>query len=120
MRKISIVITALVLSSCASQQPLQERTTQIQLGMTQQQVKEALGIPQDRQFKANNEAWQYCENGFKSNTYLIVWMKSGLVTGQETYTYVKQGLLTHAQAFLKQCSGILLLMHQLKSVKGDI
>jgi hypothetical protein len=52
---------------------------------TPAQVREVLGEPQDRQFRGNQEAWQYCETGLLQDTFVIVWFAESKVTGVRTY-----------------------------------
>ena len=54
-------------------------------GATKEEVRSILGVPQDRQFKGKQEAWQYCNTGLVNDTFLIVWFFDGKVTGMNTY-----------------------------------
>jgi hypothetical protein len=47
-----------------------------------------LGAPEDRQFRANNEAWQYCATdmtGMDADHFKVIWFTDGQVTGVSTY-----------------------------------
>ena len=76
-------VCLLCLNACATQVLHQART--LAPGATPAQVRELLGVPQDRQLQGNREAWQYCETGLLQDTFVIVWFADGQVTGLSTY-----------------------------------
>ena len=61
-------------------------------GMSSQEVIAIMGPPEDRQFRGSDEAWQYCSTGFESDTFVIVWIYSGVVNGLQTYKNRSTGL----------------------------
>jgi hypothetical protein len=82
--KILFAVFTVVLSACGT---LDKKTLLINAGDTKKQVVEIMGAPKDRQFRANQEAWQYCVSGagFGYNDHKIIWFKDGIVTGLNTY-----------------------------------
>jgi len=46
-----------------------------------------MGTPDDRQFKGDNEAWQYCQTGagFGYHDYRVIWFYKGKVAGINSY-----------------------------------
>ena len=72
----------LCLSACATQ--LLHTARAIDLGATQEHVRDILGAPQDRQFRGQQEAWQYCETGFVQDTFVVVWFVESKLTGMRT------------------------------------
>ena len=88
MRLLLVILCSVLLSGCAGRIALQDKPAQITPGMTKQELQSLLGPPQNRQFSGSNEAWQYCATdytGFESDSYLLVWINSGVVTGMQTY-----------------------------------
>lgn len=74
----------MLLASCGT---LDDKTILIDAGDTTNKVLDVMGTPQDRQFQADQEAWQYCVSGagFGYNDHKIIWFNAGLVTGITTY-----------------------------------
>ncbi len=73
------------LSCYTTKQPMREKLVLINNGMTKSQVTEILGPPKDRQFKGEDEAWQYCQSGMSTFEFTIIWFYNGQVTGMNTY-----------------------------------
>jgi hypothetical protein len=73
----------LCLNACATQ--LLHHASAIALDASPAQVKAVLGEPQARQFRGNQEAWQYCETELLQDTFVIVWFAEGKVMGLRTY-----------------------------------
>lgn len=69
-------------SGCAS---VSTRSLTIEKGFTTQQVADILGTPDTRQFKNDDQAWQYCSSGFVNDDHLIVWFYDNRVTGTTSY-----------------------------------
>jgi len=77
---VALFVTA---TGCAGVQGL---TVKVNNGDTKDKVVELMGVPEDRQLKGEQEAWQYssvvamgiCE-------YAVVWFDFGHVTGINTY-----------------------------------
>ena len=90
--RFCIVVTMLVLllSACGS---LEKRTALLNVGDTKEKVLSAMGPPDDRQLKGDNEAWQYCQTGagFGYHDYRIVWFQGGKVTGINSYKSSRAG-----------------------------
>jgi hypothetical protein len=63
-------------------------------GMTKEQVLKLMGMPGNRQFKEDNEAWQWCQTdywGTQGDSYIIIWFYKGYVTGMNSYKNLKHG-----------------------------
>lgn len=78
-----LIVLALFLFGCAN---VQKRSTRINPGDSKEQIIEVMGEPENRQFKGNLEAWQYCDTSFGRYNYSIVWLNSGIATGVNSYT----------------------------------
>ena len=84
-RYITLVATLVVMvAACGS---LEKKAALLNLGDSKEQVVAAMGPPDDRQLKGENEAWQYCQTGagFGYHDYRIIWFQRGRVTGVNTY-----------------------------------
>jgi hypothetical protein len=79
-----------LLAGCASSF---NRVNIIQPGETKEKVISILGEPEDRQFKGNDEAWQYCKTGtgFGMCGYKTIWFYGGRVTGITSYSMACAG-----------------------------
>ena len=66
---------------------LDKKVLLINSGDTKEQVTAVMGVPDDRQFKGSNEAWQYCQTGagFGYHDYLVIWFYKGQVSGINSY-----------------------------------
>lgn len=89
-------ILALLTTGCAALAPhvLQGKAVNVQPDQTREEVTAILGPPQNRQFKGQDEAWQYCEtsySGAAGDDYVIVWFNQGRATGTTTYKNHKYG-----------------------------
>jgi hypothetical protein len=87
MASMKIILSAafvIFLSACGS---LEKKAVLINFGDTKEQVFTAMGPPDDRQLKGENEAWQYCQTGagFGYHDYRTVWFFGGKVTGINSY-----------------------------------
>jgi hypothetical protein len=82
----------ILLSACGS---LEKQAILIKPGDTREQVQAGMGVPGDRQFQGDWEAWQYCQTGagFGYHDYRIVWFRQGQVTGLTSYKSTKAGTL---------------------------
>jgi len=80
---VFISITILLLG-CGS---LDKKVLLINSGDTKEQVTAVMGVPDDRQFKGSNEAWQYCQTGagFGYHDYRVIWFYKGQVSGINSY-----------------------------------
>jgi len=85
IQRIIFYILILLLSGCFG--TLAKKTMQINLGDDKETVTNAMGSPEDRQFRGTNEAWQYCETdaGISYDDYRIVWFYDGRVSGITSY-----------------------------------
>jgi len=60
MKLLTYLLLALSLTHCASQQV---KMSHVQKGMTQDQVLEIMGTPEDRTFRGGQETWLYKSHG---------------------------------------------------------
>lgn len=84
--KTFLLAAVLIVSSC-SIMSLEEKTMLVSIGMDKETVLSRMGrYPNDRQFKASDEAWHYC--GFKAwsfrKNHFVILFSDDLVVGQET------------------------------------
>jgi hypothetical protein len=65
----------------------EKKSALISNGDTKQEVIAAMGVPDDRQLKGDDEAWQYCQTGagFGYHDYRTIWFYRGKVTGINSY-----------------------------------
>ena len=89
MRRIgtSVVIgAALALVACRGME-LANKTLAIDRGDSKEEVLKAMGTPQDRQFLADYEIWQYCITGagFGYHDYRAIWFRPDKVIGITSY-----------------------------------
>ena len=88
MKNLIIVLLMLFLVACASQSAIVKNSAHIKPGMSDGELRQIMGEPQNRQFKGKSEAWQYCStafSGFEDDHFVLVWIFDGVVTGMETY-----------------------------------
>lgn len=99
MKKIILLLLVVVMTGCGS---LEKKSIQINVGDVKDQVLVAMGVPDDRQMKGENEAWQYCQTGagFGYHDYRTIWFSSGKVTGVNSYKSTRPG--TSCMADIKQ------------------
>jgi hypothetical protein len=93
-KNITLLLFLLLLQACASQSPIVKKSASIRLGMSNTELKQLMGEPQNRQFKGKNEAWQYCStdySGFEADHYILVWLFDGVVTEMQTYRNTQYG-----------------------------
>jgi len=78
------------IQSCGT---LDKKTILIDPGDPKQKVVEIMGVPYDRQFNGNKEAWQYCVSGagFGYNDHKIIWFTNKKVTGITSYRTSRSG-----------------------------
>jgi len=89
--KIFVTILFLFLmSGCGT---LDNKTIRINAGDDKDKVLKVMGVPEDRQMKSKQEAWQYCISGagFGYNDHKIIWFNAGLVTGITSYRTHRSG-----------------------------
>jgi hypothetical protein len=81
---ICVAAIASLLSGCGS---LEKKAALINPGDTKEKVLSIMGPPGDRQFRANDEAWQYGQTGagFGYHDFRVVWFHGGRVTGLTSY-----------------------------------
>lgn len=87
MRRLLIAGLLGTLLSCGS---LQSRALLVHPGDDKDRVTALLGKPGDRQFKGDNEVWQYCKPG---DDYRMVWLYRGKVIGVTSYKEPHGGVL---------------------------
>ena len=88
MKHLYIILLLVFLQACASQSQMIKSSASIKAGMSVDELKKAMGEPQNRQFEGKNEAWQYCStdySGFEADHYVLVWVANDRVTGMQTY-----------------------------------
>ncbi len=69
---------------CSSTKLIEQSFT-INAGQSKKTVLKILGIPGNREFNGNIEAWQWCSNGYHTDDFLVVWFYKSKVTGVTTY-----------------------------------
>lgn len=91
-----LVPTVLILASCGT---LDSKTILVNPGDDRQSVIKIMGIPEDRQFRFNAEAWQYCVSGagYGYNDHKIIWFEYGNVTGITSYKTYRTGCVGQIQ-----------------------
>jgi hypothetical protein len=77
-----LILASLLFVGCAN---VQKRSTKVNPGDSKEQVIAVMGDPENRQFKGNQEAWQYCDTSFGRYNYSIIWFNSGVATGVNSY-----------------------------------
>lgn len=79
------IATIFLITACATNGVIQ-KSMDIQPGMSRADVVNVLGAPQNRSFKENAEALQYCTTGAMSDQYVNVWLVDGEVIALTNYT----------------------------------
>ncbi len=89
-RYLSLLTLSFLIQSCGT---LDNKTILIDSGDPKEKVIEILGLPYDRQFQVNREAWQYCVSGagLGYNDHKIIWFTDNKVTGITTYRTHRSG-----------------------------
>lgn len=80
--------------SCGTTQGLSKKQNLISPGQPRYEVINILGVPGNKQFQGKDEAWQYCQTGFSSDLYVVVWFYDGKVTGMNSYNGYGSGSCT--------------------------
>lgn len=94
MKRLYLIVLVVLLQACASQSQMIKNSTNITAGMSVDELRKVMGEPQNRQFKGNDEAWQYCStdySGFEADHYVLVWLADNTVTGMQTYRNTEYG-----------------------------
>jgi len=78
-----LLICAILLVGCAT--TTSKKAIMINVNMTKEEVVNILGYPGDRQFRGDDEAWQYFDLGFDTDRYTVVWFYQNKVTGITSY-----------------------------------
>lgn len=84
MKRLIVAAAVIELSACASMghNSISQRSMAVEAGMSAQDVRQILGQPWRRSFKADNQAWQYEQiAGIGHCTYLTVWFQDEKVIG---------------------------------------
>lgn len=79
------LVFCFLVSACGG---LAKKTVLINNGDDKSQVLKIMGgAPDDRQFKDENEAWQYCQTGagFGYHDHALIWFFKGKVSGINSY-----------------------------------
>ncbi|PSW55133.1 putative periplasmic lipoprotein [Photobacterium leiognathi] len=91
MKKYFILcLLSLFIVGCGT---LDHKTILIDAGTSKKDVLNIMGVPYDRQFDQQKEAWQYCVSGagFGYNDHKIIWFTNNKVTGITTYRTSRSG-----------------------------
>ena len=83
-----VLILIMALNGCATGGSLVKKSVRVNNGDTKQQVLSLFGEPGDRQFKEDDEVWQYCKTdlvGFSGDKYVMIWFYRDKVIGVSTY-----------------------------------
>jgi len=94
MKNLAIMLLTLLIVACASQSQIKRNSVHIKPGMSDAELRQVMGEPQNRQFKGKSEAWQYCStaySGFEADQFVFVWIFDGVVTGMHTYSDTQFG-----------------------------
>ncbi len=95
-----MVVIVMALAGCSSQgrvSDLREKTMLINFGDSKEKVLELLGVPGDRSFSGESEAWQYCSTGFAADTYTVVWFENKVVHSiTSKNAYIVEGFCNQA------------------------
>jgi len=85
------IIVTLFISACGN---LDKKSILINNGDTKEQVLSVMGVPDDRQFRGNDEVWQYCQTGagFGYHDYRSIWFYDGEVTAINSYKSTRPGV----------------------------
>lgn len=88
---VTFLLILLLLFACGT---LDKKSVLINSGDNKEQVLKIMGPPDDRQFKGNDEAWQYCQTGagFGYHDYRTIWFYNGKVTGVNSYKSTRPGV----------------------------
>jgi len=97
-KRLSILLTIgtflfflTTINSCGGTQGLSQKQNFISPGQSRDEVINILGIPGNKQFNGKDEAWQYCQNGLITDSYVVVWFYDGKVTGMNSYNSTASG-----------------------------
>jgi hypothetical protein len=71
-RGLIVVVTSLMLLGCEHFEPC-ENFAAVSSGMSREQVTELVGAPLARYEKDDQEAWEYCVDGWLVDDYVVVW-----------------------------------------------
>lgn len=87
------VICALLCAALSACGTLDKQAALVDQGDTKEQVIAKMGAPADRQFKGDQEAWQYCQTGagFGYHDHRVIWFKAGKVTGLNSFKSTRPG-----------------------------
>jgi hypothetical protein len=90
IRTLCGLAAAALLVGCGT---LDKQAATVNPGDSRDQVVAKMGAPDDRQFRGDAEAWQYCKTGagFGYHDHRIVWFKQGAVTGMNSYKSTRPG-----------------------------
>ncbi|MBO2552866.1 hypothetical protein I6M38_12870 [Shewanella algae] len=90
MKKRLFIVIPAILGGCGT---LDNKTILINTGDSKERVMDIMGLPYDRQFKQQKEAWQYCVSGagFGYNDHKIIWFTDKKVTGITSYRTTRSG-----------------------------
>lgn len=90
------MLSLLLAAACGT---LEKKAILINPGDDKAAVIKVMGAPGDRQFRGQQEAWQYCITGagFGYHDYRIVWFEQGQVTGITSYKSGAPGVSCKSQ-----------------------
>jgi len=90
-RLLASMLLILSASACQTLAPI-ESLNNIEIGMTKAQVANLAGAPNHRHIKSNQEAWEYCHNGWLVDDYSLIWFDGDSVVGKELQPDYEVGL----------------------------
>lgn len=95
-RGVVLTMTVLLMAGCGT---LEKKAILINPGDSKEAVIKIMGTPGDRQFRNQQEAWQYCITGagFGYHDYRIVWFERAKVTGITSYKSGAPGVSCKSQ-----------------------
>lgn len=96
LKKSAVVMASLLIAGCGT---LEKKAVLVNPGDSKEAVTKVMGVPGDRQFQGQQEAWQYCITGagFGYHDYRIVWFAHGAVTGITSYKSSAAGVSCKSQ-----------------------
>ena len=100
MKRLTLIVLCVLAVGCSSTgrvSDVREATLLISYGDSKQSVLDKLGVPGDRSFRENGEAWQYCSTGFSKDSYATVWFRDESVVAVTTSSaYIVDGFCNGA------------------------
>ncbi len=83
--KIQFIFMIILITFYGCATSITKKSVMINPGQSKAEVLEIFGTPENRQFQGKDEAWQYCQTGWGTDEYVVIWFYDGKVTGITTY-----------------------------------